>query len=123
MKLECLPRRETQGGGRKFLGEFVQNEPLLGSRSASRQTHAKHKAKGFFLAGLLQSRALVAMVLQIKPMELGELAVALGNGARRLVSKILGDGSAQEAGSGLDAFVGTMRFDGFGISAQRQFGR
>ena len=94
MKLECLPRRETQGRGGEFLGEFIQNQPLLGSRPAAGQTHTKHKAKGLLLARFLQRSALIPIVLQIEPVEFGELTVALGNRPRGLVSQIPGEGSA-----------------------------
>ena len=114
MKLECLPCRETERRGGKFLGEFVQNEPLLGSRPAARQAHAKHKAESLLLAGFLQRRALIPIVLQIETVKFGELAVALGNRSCGPIGQILCDGAAQKIRAGFDAFVGTRRFDGFG---------
>ena len=56
----------------------------------------------------IAGRALVAVVLQIKAVEFGELAVGLGNRAGGGVGQVLGDGAAQEMGGGFDALVGVL---------------
>ncbi len=76
---------------------------------AARQADAEHEGERLFLARLLQREPQIPVILEIEPVELGELAARLGNRAGGGVGHFLGDGAAQMMGSGLERFVRAER--------------
>ena len=96
-------RRE---GDANFSESSSRTSHCWGRGLAAGQADAEHEGESFLLAGFLQDVALVAVVLQVDAVELGELGAFLADGAGGGVGQILGDAAAEVAGDGLDGFVG-----------------
>jgi hypothetical protein len=81
---------------------------LFGGGAATGEPDAEHEGEGLFLAFLFERVAQVAIVLHVHPVELGELAAFLGDGAGGGIGQVLRDAAAQIAGGELESFVGNQ---------------
>jgi hypothetical protein len=81
VELERLAGGEPQRVVRIGAGDGVKLQPLLRCRHAARQADADHEAVGLLQHLLGALAAHVAVVLQVGAVELGELAVILGDGS------------------------------------------
>ena len=79
MQLEGLAGRELEGAVGELVGELIDSEPLSPGADASRHSDPDHKGKSFFLSFLEQFLPLVAIVLQVGAVELGQLGVVGGD--------------------------------------------
>ena len=106
VELEGLPGGEAQGRGCNVVGEFVEDEPLLGRGLSTGQADAAHEGEGLLFSFLLEAIAQVSVILHVEAVELGELVALLGNVPRGSVGQIGGDVSAEMARVDLHSLVG-----------------
>jgi len=109
MKLERLARGETQRRRSQLGGEIVEDQPLLRGGLAAGETHAEHERVGLVLAGLLEGDALIAIILLVETVKLGELLTVGGNRGGGSVGELRFEVAAQVARRGFNAFVGNER--------------
>jgi hypothetical protein len=120
VKLERLPRREPQGLVCHAVRERIQHPPLRRRAPPARQSHAQHERERLLFARLLQRVALVAVVLEVQPMKLGQLRIVLRNRSRRRIPKIIRNRAAQVLRGRLDHFIGSKRLGSGGVGAHVQ---
>ncbi|KAI3482262.1 hypothetical protein L1887_55095 [Cichorium endivia] len=89
-----------------LFGDVVELHPLLGRHHTTGDARADHEAVRRLETGGLALLERVAVVLHVGAVELGELAVGLGDGAGRLVLERLLDGAAEVVGGDLHVLVG-----------------
>jgi hypothetical protein len=94
--LERLASRETELTVRGFVRQRIERQPLFRRATSAGQAHAQHKRERLFLAGLLQRKPLIAVVLKIKAVEFRELPVVVRDSTGGRISDVLRDGSAEE---------------------------
>ena len=112
VELEGLAGGEFEGVAAVAVGQRVDLEPLFRRADAAGDADADHEDEGFFEPGLFAFDALVAVVLLVDAVELGNVRVLVGNGAGGAVFEAGGEGAAQEVAGVFD----TLDFGGrFGI--------
>ncbi|GJD69836.1 hypothetical protein MMMDOFMJ_2774 [Methylobacterium gnaphalii] len=103
--LEGLARRGPQRAVSVGGGEIIEDQPLPRRHHAAGDTQADHEAVGLLqlLLGALGPQ--VAIVLHVHAVELDELSVILGDGARGVLQQALGEAAAQVAAGDLEMLV------------------
>src|SRR5690606_21634456 len=89
--------------------QAVQHAVLARRATSAGQAHPQHERVGLLQTRLAAGRPLVAIVLQVETMKLGQLRVALADGPRGRIPEVLRNRSPQETALSLEDLVCTKR--------------